>query len=96
MYIFVNVVVPGVCGCQPSVSRSMSLDHIKLNEDPSPQKGDSLSMHYTGTIAPGSPSGVPGKQFDSSLGRDVFSFTIGSGQVIKGWDQGKYHCPQPA
>jgi len=48
-----------------------------------PQKGDKLTMHYTGTLAEG------GTQFDSSVTRGKpFQFVIGIGQVIQGWDDG--------
>merc|ERR1712194_288252 len=52
------------------------------------KKGDHLKMHYTGTIDASSKTGTPGKQFDSSRERGPFDVLIGTGQVIKGWDQG--------
>jgi FK506-binding protein 2 len=46
------------------------------------RKGDVLHMHYKGELEDGS-------EFDSSISRNQpFVFTLGTGQVIKGWDQG--------
>merc|ERR1711956_114725 len=53
------------------------------------KKGDHLSMHYTGTIDQSSATGEKGSKFDSSRDRgNTFDVTIGTGQVIKGWDEG--------
>ena len=50
--------------------------------------GATVTMNYTGWLYDASKVDKKGLQFDSSVGRTAFSFTLGSGQVIKGWDQG--------
>lgn len=52
----------------------------------SPRSGQTCVMHYTGWLWV---DGQKGSKFDSSLDRGrPFSFSLGQGQVIKGWDEG--------
>ncbi|GJE76349.1 MULTISPECIES: FKBP-type peptidyl-prolyl cis-trans isomerase [Methylorubrum] len=54
---------------------------------PEPQTGQQVTVHYTGWLDAG--GGKQGKKFDSSRDRgQPFSFKIGAGQVIRGWDEG--------
>lgn len=44
------------------------------------KNNDSVKVHYTGTL-------TSGEQFDSSKGREPLQFTVGTGQMIKGFDE---------
>ncbi|KAK5173452.1 uncharacterized protein LTR77_002133 [Saxophila tyrrhenica] len=52
------------------------------------KKGDQITMEYTGNLYDESAPNKKGNQFDSSVGRGDFKTSIGTGQVIKGWDEG--------
>ncbi|MCA9591892.1 MAG: FKBP-type peptidyl-prolyl cis-trans isomerase [Myxococcales bacterium] len=64
-----------------SVDKLEKIDE-KVGKGPAAKSGDTVKVHYTGRL-------MDGTKFDSSLDRDEpFSFTLGQGQVIKGWDEG--------
>lgn len=76
---------PGVPVLSGEVQRTASgLGYIdeKVGEGASPQRGQQVSVHYTGWL-------TNGKKFDSSRDRgQPFVFPLGAGRVIAGWDEG--------
>jgi len=53
-----------------------------------PQKGNEVSIEYTGWLYDEQAENKKGKQFDSSVGRGDLITPIGVGRVIRGWDDG--------
>jgi peptidylprolyl isomerase/FKBP-type peptidyl-prolyl cis-trans isomerase FkpA len=54
---------------------------LRPGNGPAAQSGQRVRVHYTGKLTNGS-------TFDSSVGKQPFTFTLGAGEVISGWDQG--------
>ncbi|AGC48711.1 FKBP-type peptidylprolyl cis-trans isomerase [Myxococcus stipitatus DSM 14675] len=61
---------------------SLKIEDSKVGTGDEAKAGQTVSVHYVGTL-------TDGKKFDSSRDRgQPFSFKLGAGQVIQGWDQG--------
>ncbi len=67
----------------PPAPTKLEKEDTKVGTGREAKTGDTVHVQYTGTL-------MNGTKFDSSYdhGGDPFKFTIGQGQVIKGWDQG--------
>jgi FKBP-type peptidyl-prolyl cis-trans isomerase len=61
------------------------IEDVETGTGAEARKGRTISVHYTGWLYV---DGERGKSFDSSRGGQPFTFTLGAGDVIKGWDVG--------
>ena len=66
-----------------TMSNGLVIEDVKISDGQEVEKFNIVTVNYTGLLEDGS-------KFDSSLdpGRSPFRFTVGAGQVIKGWDEG--------
>lgn len=65
-----------------SLESGLKYEDLVVGEGQTAERGQSVEVHYTGWL-------TDGKKFDSSVDRrQPFSFKLGAGQVIKGWDEG--------
>ena len=71
------------CSKENNMSGELVIEDLVVGEGAEAKQYDIVNVNYTGTL-------TNGNVFDSSLnpGRSPFRFTVGAGQVIKGWDDG--------
>jgi FKBP-type peptidyl-prolyl cis-trans isomerase FkpA len=72
----------------PVVDVPFSSTDIQTGAGAEAANGNAVTVNYTGWLYDPSKPDQKGTQFDSSTGRGPFTFTLGRGQVIQGWDQG--------
>ena len=72
----------------PSTNAPFSQTDLVLGNGSTATSGGTLTVDYTGWFYDVTKSDQKGLQFDSSIGQAPFTFVLGSGQVIRGWDQG--------
>jgi peptidylprolyl isomerase len=69
-----------------TTASGLQITDTKVGTGASPRTGQTCVMHYTGWLCA---NGAKDAKFDSSLDRGKpFEFPIGTGRVIRGWDEG--------
>ena len=75
-----------IANAEPVKMKSgLSYEDVQMGTGAEAVSGKTVEVHYTGWL---DENGQKGKKFDSSVGGAPFSFPLGAGRVIKGWDEG--------
>ena len=89
--IFVCLAFAAACGSNNPTSPSsvaFAQTDLRLGTGATAASGNSLTVNYTGWIYDPTTTDFKGIQFDSTAAAGPFTFTLGAGTVIQGWDQG--------
>jgi FKBP-type peptidyl-prolyl cis-trans isomerase FkpA len=92
--VFTFVGLAGViAGCggsptSPSTYAPFSTTDLVVGTGTAAVTGSVVTVNYSGWLYDGSQTDQKGLQFASSVGQTAFSFTLGAGSVINGWEQG--------
>jgi FKBP-type peptidyl-prolyl cis-trans isomerase len=81
----------GVAACNSNVepsSPAFSQADLRLGTGTTAASGSVVTVTYTGWFYDSTKTGDKGVQFDTTVGKDSLTFTLGLGSVISGWDTG--------
>lgn len=79
------------CGSSPtspSTPTTLTTTDLQIGSGTEAAKGNTVAVHYTVWLYDASGTDKKGLQIETSRGGDPFSFVLGNGEVIAGWDQG--------
>jgi FKBP-type peptidyl-prolyl cis-trans isomerase FkpA len=89
-----TMIVAAVAACgddsptSPSAPPAFTQEDLRVGTGDEAVTGRVVSVNYTGWLYDPERPEEKGAQFDTSIGRQPFAFTLGIGQVINGWDRG--------
>lgn len=79
----------GACGDSPTEpAPTFTQTDLRAGSGTAAESGDTITVFYTGWLYDPSRPDQKGLQFETNVGGTPFSFVLGQGQVIPGWDQG--------